>query len=171
MSLVATVGGSNSNSYVTLAEAEAYFEDRINSSANGNWENTSAGEPRSDAEKSAALVTSTRRIDEEQFRGYKVTSTQALKFPRANITDEDGHYFATDSIPEPVKQATFIVALELLRADFLAENYMNNYEFLSTGNFQFKQFTQQSAGRLPSEASRLLRHVMTSGSGGRLVRA
>jgi hypothetical protein len=162
MALDATVGGSTSNSYVTRAEADAYFADRLNAT-----DFTGA----STANRDAALITATRRIDEEMFLGLKASTTQALKWPRVNVQDEDGYYFDSEAIPERVKQATFITALELLRADFLAENYMNNYEFLSTGNFQFKQFTQQSAGRLPSEATRLLRHVMTSSSGGRLVRA
>ncbi len=162
MALDATVGGASANSYATRTEGDAYFADRLNST---DWTGATSGN------KDAALVTATRRIDEETFLGLKASTTQALKWPRVDVQDEDGNYFASDSIPERVKQATFIVALELLRADFLAENYMNNYEFLSTGNFQFKQFTQQSAGRLPAEALRLLRQVMTSGSGGRLVRA
>lgn len=171
MALVATVGGTASNSYVTLAESETYFADRIGKDDNGNWNKTSAGVSRTDAEKSQALVTATRRLDEEQFRGLKVSTTQALKWPRVDVYDEDGITFDSEAIPERVKEATFIVALELLRADFLAENYMNNYKSLSTGNFEFEQFTQQSAGRLPAEAVRLLRQVMTSASGGRLIRA
>ena len=171
MALTYTPGGEEDNSYAELADAEAYFEDRLGSNDNGNWNKTSAGVDRSDTDKERALITATRRLDEETFRGTKTSSDQALKWPRAGVLDEDGNEFDNNTIPERVKQATFIVALELLRADFLAENYMNNYEFLSTGNFQFKQFTQQSAGRLPSEAVRLLRHVMTSANGGRLVRA
>jgi Putative DnaT-like ssDNA binding protein len=172
MALVATVGGASSNSYVTLAEANAYFTDRIDSTTNGDWTNDDAGVARTDAAKSAALVTATRRIDEESFLGVKVSTTQALKWPRVSVYDEDGFPFATDSIPERVKQATYMVALELLRTDFIKENYLNNFSFLATGSIQMKQFTQQSAGRLPSEATRLLRMVLSSGSGGgRLVRA
>jgi hypothetical protein len=171
MSLDATVGGASSNSYVTLAQAESYFDDRINSAVNGNWETTSAGVARTDAEKSAALVTATRRIDEEQFVGYKVSTTQALKFPRTNVTDEDGNYFLTTAIPEPVKQATYLTALELLRADFLQEDYMGNFSYFQSGAVQIKQFTQTSTGKLPAEARRLLRYLMLSGGGGRIVRA
>jgi hypothetical protein len=171
MALVSTVGGSTSNSYVSLADAESYFEDRINSTANGNWENTSAGVARTDAEKSAALVTATRRIDEEQFRGYKVTTTQALKFPRYDITDDDGNYYATEAIPEPVKQATYLTALELLRTDFLQEDYMDGVSYIQAGAVQMKRFTQTSPGKLPAEARRLLRNLMVNAGGGRIVRA
>jgi hypothetical protein len=171
MALVATVGGSTSNSYVLLAEAESYFDDRINSTAAGNWDTDSAGVARTDAAKSAALVTATRRIDEEQFFGYKASTLQALKWPRANVTDEDGNYYDTDEIPVPVKQATYLTALELLRADFLQEDYMGNFSYFQSGAVQIKQFTQSSTGRLPAEARRLLRNLMISAGGGRLVRA
>jgi hypothetical protein len=163
MALDATIGGSTSNSYCSLTEADAYFADRLNSS---EWTSASQGT------KEKALITATRRIDEEQFVGYKVSKDQALKWPRYNVLDEDGFfYFATDSIPERVKQAVFVTALELLRADFLAENYMGNFSYFSAGTVQIKQFTQQSAGRLPSDAVRLLERFMTSANGGRLVRA
>jgi hypothetical protein len=163
MSLDATIGGTASNSYCTVAFGDSYFGDRLNSS---EWTGASNGD------KEKALITATRRIDEESFLGFKVSSHQSLKWPRVQVYDEDGIPFDTDTIPERVKQATYLTALELLKADFLAEDYLNNFEFLSTGTMQFKQFTQKSAGRLPSEASRLLRLVMTSGAGsGRIVRA
>jgi hypothetical protein len=162
MALDATIGGSTSNSYCSLTEAESYFADRLNSS---EWTSASQGT------KEKALITATRRIDEEQFRGVKTSITQALKWPRVAVYDEDGFPFESDTIPERVKQATFIVALELLRADFLAENYMGNFSYFSAGAVQIKQFTQTSAGRLPADALRLLQHLMTAGNGGRLVRA
>lgn len=171
MALVCTPGGASDNSYVTLADANTYFADRLNSTANGDWTNDSAGVARTDAVKSAALITATLRIDEEMFLGEKSTTTQALKWPRTDVYDEDGIQFTTTTIPARVKQATYIAALELLKADYLAENYLQNYSFLSTGTMQFKQFTQQSAGRLPADAMRLLRFVMVSAGGGRLIRA
>jgi hypothetical protein len=171
MALDATISGVTSNSYVTLTEANDYFADRLNNSANGDWNTDSAGSTRSSEEKEQALITATRRIDEETFLGLKTSITQALKWPRFNVTDEDGIFFASDSIPERVKQAVYTTALELLKADFLAENYMGNFSYFSAGQVQIKQFTQQSAGRLPAEAVRLLRILITSAGGGRLIRA
>jgi hypothetical protein len=117
------------------------------------------------------LVTASRRIDEEQFAGYKVSTSQALKWPRYNVFDEDGLIIDPTSIPERVRQAVYVTALELLRANFLDETYMGNFSYFSAGTVQIKQFTQQSAGRLPADAVRLLQRFMTSGNGGRLVRA
>ena len=171
MALTYTPGGASDNSYVTLAEAEAYFDDRINSTANGNWENTAAGVARSDAEKSAALVTATRRLDEESFVGIKTSSGQALKWPRTDVQDEDGNTYDSATIPRIVKEAVYLTALELLRADFLQEDYMGNFSYFSAGTVQIKQFTQSSAGKLPAEARRLLRNVLLSAGSGRIVRA
>ena len=172
VTLTCTPGGASDNSYVSLADAEAYFANRLNSSVNGDWTNDSAGVARTDDVKKAALITATYRLDEEAFFGSKSDSAQALKWPRLGVLDEDGNEFDGDTIPARVKQATYITALELLKVDFLTEDYLNNFAFFSAGSIQFKQFTQQSAGRLPAEAQRLLRFVMTGGSsGGRLVRA
>ncbi len=163
MALDATSGGESSNSYATRAEADAYFADRLYCS---QWTGAT------NANKDAALITATRRIDEETFLGSKVTATQALKWPRVDVYDEDGIPFDTESIPERIKQATYIAALELLKVDYLSEGYLDNFSFLSTGTFQMKQFSQRSSGRLPAEVTRLLQLVMTSGNGGgRLVRA
>jgi len=162
MALTYTPGGEDDNSYAELEEANAYFEDRLN---------TTEWEAASDTNKQRALVTATQRIDEEQFFGGKTNSGQALKWPRTGVLDEDGNEFDPATIPERVKQAVYITALELLRADFLAENYMGNFSYFSAGSVQIKQFTQTSAGRLPADAQRLLRHVMTSTGGGRVVRA
>lgn len=170
VTLTCTPGGASDNSYVTLAEAEAYFANRLNSSVNGDWTNDSTGTARSDDAKKAALITATLRIDEETFLGLKASSTQALKWPRVNVCDEDGIEFSSSAIPSRVKQATYICALELLKVDFISEDYLNNFQFFSAGNIQFKQFTQQSAGRLPADVQRLLRFVMTSGMGGGRIR-
>ena len=172
VTLTYTPGGASDNCYVTLAEAEAYFLNRLNSSVNGDWTNDSAGVARTDDVKKAALITATLRIDEEMFLGSKSSTTQALKWPRVNVVDEDGYYFDSDAIPSRVKQATYICALELLKVDFLTEDYLKNFAFFSAGNIQFKQFTPLSAGALPADVQRLLRFVMTGGSnGGRIVRA
>ncbi len=171
MALDATVAGTSSNSYVTLAEATAYFADRLNSSANGDWATDSSGVARTTAVKEAALVTATRRIDEEQFLGLKASTTQSLKWPRVAVYDEDGIAFSASAIPERVKQATYLTALELLKVDFLAESYMGNIKTLKTGTLEIEQFMQRISGKLPSEAFRLLRFVMAGAGGGRLIRA
>ena len=103
----ATVGGANSNSYVTLAEANTYFEARLHVS---NWTDAT------DDTKNRALVMATRRINQETFYGTRETTTQRLAFPRIGLEDLDG--IELDSIiPEQLKEATYELAIHLIGTD------------------------------------------------------
>lgn len=85
----ATVGGANANSYLTLAEAETFFEASLNVTS---W--TAA----SDDVKNAALVEATREIDIYfEWIGIIYTVDQALSWPR-NITDYRGDEFGYDEV-------------------------------------------------------------------------
>lgn len=123
MAIDATVSGENSNSYLTLEEAEAYFAGRLNADA---WESAS------DADKEKALLMACRHIESLRLRvrrrpyGYPdepvdylgatwdvvapASATQALSFPRRKDKDHDGNF----AIPERVKQAQCEEALALL---------------------------------------------------------
>jgi len=101
----AAVGGENSNSYVTLAEAETYFADRLRVDA---WSGASS------ADKEKALLTACRHLERHRFwdgGGPAFTDPrQRLTFPRKRDTDEVGNYV----IPQPVKDAQCEEALALL---------------------------------------------------------
>lgn len=105
----ATVGGANSNSYVTTDEATAYFAQRLRSSA---W--TAA----STEDKEKALIMACRHIEAARpmiERGSLGTyapyvSTQALSFPR-KVDWVSGTGYV---IPAPVKHAQCEEALALL---------------------------------------------------------
>lgn len=82
--LIATVGGSTSNSYLTLAEATQYFLGKLYADA---WKDAT------DGEREPALVAATMRLDQLDFIGCPVTAFQALKWPRKEddrirLTDE-----------------------------------------------------------------------------------
>lgn len=64
------------NSFVSLAEAEAYFENRLDVDA---W--TSATEP----QKSQALVTATSMLNDMSWKGYISDENQKLAFPRVGL--------------------------------------------------------------------------------------
>ena len=108
MALVATVGASTSNSYVTRAEADAYFQ--LGMHPNGlKWHELE------DEVKDALLIRATRMIDNCPIYGAKYDTDltsgvpdQALKFPRA-VDYDDGTTF----IPMGVKYATYEQAIWL----------------------------------------------------------
>lgn len=109
LSIIVTVGGASTNSYVTAAEATTYLEGRLNSTA---WSAAVA-------DQNAALVEAFREINLLRFAGTKVTATQAGQWPRQWARDPDApwyDYFALTAIPQRVKDAQCELALEFLRA-------------------------------------------------------
>lgn len=72
--LNAEVGGEESNSYITVFEADNYFSTRLNTTI---WDTASL------PIKKKAIIMATGMIDMLPFRGYiRQSSTQALQFPR-----------------------------------------------------------------------------------------
>jgi hypothetical protein len=99
LSLVATVGASTANSYVTAATADTYFE------AHPEYE---TWDKLYTAQKERYLILATKIIDTERIDGdkYTITATsgvadQALRFPRS-VDYDDGSKF----IPKAVQDAT-----------------------------------------------------------------
>lgn len=100
----ATIAGANSNSYVTLAEADAYFDA---SASNQQWNN------HQDGYKKAALVQATQWLDLLSWAGDICGTTQALQWPREEVTCM-GREATCTTIPVQVKQATYELALHLV---------------------------------------------------------
>ena len=99
----ATIKGANANSYVTLTEANSYFETVPDSST---WTN------KTDDQKNRSLIESTRWIDTLVYYGDRCDSGQALKFPRNNY-QVDGVELACSAIPQNIKYAQFELARAL----------------------------------------------------------
>ena len=99
----ATVKGENANSYVTLTEANSYFETVPDSST---WTN------KTDDQKNRALISATRWIDSFVFYGDRCDNEQALKFPRNNYKVDDVELTCT-SIPNNIKYAQYELARAL----------------------------------------------------------
>lgn len=109
MALDATVGGPTANSYVTRAEAVAYFAERLH---------TDAWTALSDTEKDASLIMATRLIDRLLcFEGTSATTTQALRFPMTGLVLPTGATVPDDELPLVVKEATYEMALVLASTD------------------------------------------------------
>ena len=83
----AEVGGETTNSYLTLAEAEAYIHARPFHDA---WDVASL----TDNQKNAALIWSTRILSHFSRAGTYVTETQALPWPRDGVYDKDGSAYS-----------------------------------------------------------------------------
>ena len=99
----ATLGGASANSYVTLADADAYFETVPDST---DWASKSTDQ------KNRALISATRWIDVLSFYGKRCSETQALKWPRKEY-EVDGIELACTLIPFGIEVATYELARAL----------------------------------------------------------
>lgn len=128
LELIVEVGGTNSNSYVDLEEADVYFSGRLNSDL---WFSSSV------LNRTRSLVQATSMIDSVKFAGAKANPKkvrQSLEWPR--IAEQYDPYMlgiphlskvfkefeewedekGQPHIPIPLKKATLEQALFLLRS-------------------------------------------------------
>ena len=101
--ITATLSSASANSYVTLAEANTYFETVPDSTT---WDN------KSDDQKNRALIAATRWIDSFVYFGDRCDHGQALKFPRNNYQVDDVELACT-AIPVNIKYAQYELARAL----------------------------------------------------------
>lgn len=131
LTLVATPGAANANSYPTLEEATAYFEGR---STVQEWEDADS--------KEALLVMATRAIDmllapggrtlisgaspyfrvRPHWTGAPATAAQALAWPRIGMTNRNGFPIAENIVPQELKDAVSEFAGQLSKADRTLDN-------------------------------------------------
>jgi len=159
MALDATVGTTTANSYVTLAEAIAYFQDRA---ATELWDDSD--------EQSQLLITASRLIDWQlQFAGTKTNELQSMQFPRTGITLPSGYAVPSDTIPTDVKMAVFELALSSVEADRVADNPLAGLDTVTAGPLTIKSSnpTQNpTAPVIPNHVRAILAgYLATSGMG------
>ena len=99
----ATLKSETANSYVTLAEADAYFETVPSSTT---WDD------KSDDSKIRSLISATRWIDTLNFYGDRCDTSQALSWPRNNY-HVDRVELTCSVIPADIKYAAYELARAL----------------------------------------------------------
>ena len=120
----------NTNSYVTIADADTYFETRIDAA---EWDSSN------DETKEQALVTATQLIDERHWIGAAVSSSQALAWPRKNAIYYDPRMgqqitVANNEVPSQVKIAVYEQALHLVQNEDLLAQKTQTFESISVGS-------------------------------------
>lgn len=133
VTIVATPGAVNANSFETKAEADLYFAARL--PLTPSW---------ADAEDpTAALAMATRILSafgqpfrylipsaqapyyyriRRQWTGTPATTTQRLPWPRIGMFDANGNTIPTNVIPEALKDAESELAGQLLMSDTTLDN-------------------------------------------------
>lgn len=166
MALNATVGAIDANSYVTRAEADAYFTDRMHSSA---W--TALGTE----VKDQLLITSSQMLDWYiNWKGDKTSTTQAMRWPRTGAIRPDGTVIDDDVIPPEVKVASYEQALANIEEDRTGDDPLAGIGELRAASLKIKagaeKPNQTNAKPVPSHIYRIVKDLYNQGSNLSVVR-
>jgi hypothetical protein len=151
----ATAGNANANSFVTAAEADAYFADRSHSE---DWDAADADG------RARALIVATRRLEQEQYAGSRASVGQGLSWPRVGAVVDDVEV-AAGSVPTLVRRAQMELAIVVLREDVTADTGLEAFDAVSVGPVDVTVREGRQAGALPAHVLRELAPVLRTPPG------
>lgn len=148
----ATISGTSSNSFVTLEEANDYFETKLNSD---EWDCLT------DTQKQAILVQSTRRINSESFKGQKTNLLQSLEWPRNFIYDKDGFTISSLVIPKELIWATCELVDYYLKEDTreITNSMMEDASRVKIGPIEYDIRATRTGDKLPQIVQMYLKGI------------
>ena len=182
ITLNANVGDANANTYVTLAEANAFIEGLLENDDITAWATST------DDSKNRALFTSTQRIDREDFLGARVDDTQALEWPRSGVRKPNTYsrlynisfpnrliadYYSDTEIPDRVKHAQIVLAAYLNNnKDGLDLTGLEDFNNVSIGNMNVTPRFYGAVGidRIPPIVDHYLKGLRIGGNANLPVR-
>ncbi|RLD57844.1 MAG: hypothetical protein DRI97_04425 [Bacteroidetes bacterium] len=134
-------GLTNSNGYVSLDDADIYHEMRLHVS---DWTGAS------DDDKEAAIMWASRLLDIlVNWDGSKVSSTQAMRWPRTSVVDTDGYSIASTEIPQFLADATAEYARTLISEDVTAVNALAGFKKMKVDVIELEVDKMDRSGALP----------------------
>ena len=143
------------NSYVTLEEAETYFEGRLDAAA---WTSVD------DSFKEQALITATSMLDYMNWAGVAVSQSQSLAFPRTGTYFDPRMgaevLFGDTEAPVRVKEATYEIAHHLLNNDGLLDQ-SGSATKIEVGRVLLDKL--KTAPYIPAHATRLITPMLVNG--------
>lgn len=172
VALDATVGGANSNTYLTLPQAQTIIDALMLNDEVETWD-----EAELDVQN-RALVTACWRIDRERFFGNRTSNTQALQWPRVGVRKPDQYqpiyqsgyafslradYFGDNEIPDEVKKAQTLMALYLVsEPDALNLGGLEQFRSVSVGPLSVTPMQPQNQRLVPPLVDQYLRGLKAS---------
>lgn len=136
----------NDNSYLEVADADAYFADRLHTTA---WDGATAGD------KSASLIQATKAIEANNFLGYRTVDSQKLSFPREGIR-VDNILIDSTIVPQDIKNATCEYAILMLQEDYTAPDDLEAFSEVAVGSIRIKTNESKSGKSVPPAVGSLL---------------
>lgn len=143
----------DTNSYCTVAEADAYFVGRLDVAA---W---TAASPE---QKEQALITATSILDSLSWQGTVISTNQSLMFPRIGYYSDPSQGVGVDMaiVPRRVVQATLELAYHLLNNDGLLDD-TGGAGNLTIGNISLSGI--KAASKMPSHVKRIIKPMRLIG--------
>lgn len=137
------------NSYITVTEADTYFEDAIHADF---WEDATSDD------KGKALVTAARMLDRQDWQGSKYGDPQTMEFPRSGLTDKNGDAVDETAVPQEVMDAQAELALALLENPALqsASSTGTNFKKLKAGSAEVEYIRATSGPRFQTIIDELI---------------
>jgi hypothetical protein len=176
----ATVGGANANSYQTLADAQAIVDGMVQDADVTAWAAATT-----DA-KNRALYTATQRLDRERFIGARSTDTQALQWPRTGVRKPDTYintyavgfpfrittdYYTDTEIPDQIKKAQVMLAVYLNNnVDGLGLTGLEDFKNVKVGSLDVTPSQGMGADKIPPLVERYMTGLRISGPGNFAIR-
>jgi hypothetical protein len=142
------------NSYVTVTEADTYFDDRLDVAA---W---SSAVP---LQKAQALITATKFLDEFEWTGIVVSESQALSFPRVGsyFDPKVGYEISLDAtVPTRLITATCELAYHFLNNDGLLDD-TGSVKDLTIGSISLTLVLP--ASKVPGNVKRIIKPLLANG--------
>jgi hypothetical protein len=178
ITIVATIGAVDANSYLTLAEAQAIIDGMVLDADVTAWGTATTDN------KNRALFTATQRLDRERFLGARATDTQALQWPRTGVRKPDTYintyavgfpfrittdYFTDGEIPDQVQRAQVVLAVYLNNnPDGLGLSGLEDYKNVKIGSIDVTPnlgYGAVGADKVPPIMERYLTGLRISGPG------
>ena len=173
----ATAGGANANSYLTLSAAQAIVDGMVEDADVTAWASAT------DDQKNRALYTATQRLDRERFLGARATDTQALQWPRTGVRKPDTYvntyatgfpfrisadYYTDTEIPDQIKRAQIELAVYLKNnTDGISLSGLNDFKNVKIGSLDVTPDKTGAVGadHVPPMFERYLTGLRISGPG------
>ena len=179
----ASVGAENANSYLTLADAQAIIDGFVEDADVTAWASATTDQ------KNRALFTATQRLDRERFLGARATDTQALQWPRTGVRKPDTYintyavgfpfrittdYYTDDEIPQQVQYAQVVLSVYLHNnPDGIWLSGLEDYKNVKIGSIDVTPnlgYGAVGVDKIPPIVERYLTGLRISGPGNFAIR-
>ena len=151
-------GASTSQSYLSVADCDAY---NLLHSNDATWIAAST------ASKEIALIRATQYLDSNwrnRWNGVRIIQTQALAWPRSAVIDYDGYEYASNALPQALKDATAECAVRFATASMIPDvTNSGNMQSITVGPISTTYAGGRSVNTMYQLVEALLRDLVVAG--------